>query len=75
FFRFLSLTFQCPEPNNIEWAKLTQIIQQEDPDAFMSFLCSFSELKKIVMILDCLSEMWTVQTLQIIQNCSSLTEL
>ncbi|KAK9955880.1 hypothetical protein ABG768_015725 [Culter alburnus] len=70
-----TLTFQRPEPINIEWAKLTQIIHQEDSVALMSVLCSFSELRKMKMTLDCLSEMWTVCVLQIIQNCSSLTEL
>ncbi|KAK9955877.1 hypothetical protein ABG768_015722 [Culter alburnus] len=73
--RSLTLIFQCPEPINIEWAKLTQIIHQEDSDALMSVLDSFSELKKMKMRLDCLSEMWTHCILQIIQNCSSLTEL
>ncbi|XP_048021859.1 NACHT, LRR and PYD domains-containing protein 1 homolog isoform X2 [Megalobrama amblycephala] len=73
--RWLTLTFQCPEPINIEWAKLTQIILQEDSDALMSVLDSFSELKKMKMYLKCLSEMWTHWILQIIQNCSSLTEL
>ncbi|XP_048021103.1 NACHT, LRR and PYD domains-containing protein 1 homolog isoform X2 [Megalobrama amblycephala] len=72
---WLALTFQCPEPINIEWAKLIQIIHQEDSDALMSVLCSFSELRKMEMRLDCLSKMWTVWILQIIQNCSSLTEL
>ncbi|XP_048021101.1 NACHT, LRR and PYD domains-containing protein 1 homolog [Megalobrama amblycephala] len=74
-FDSLTLTFQCPEPINIEWAKLIQIIHQGDSDALMSVLCSFSELKKINMKLHCLSKMWTHCILQIIQNCSSLTEL
>ncbi|XP_048021105.1 NACHT, LRR and PYD domains-containing protein 1 homolog [Megalobrama amblycephala] len=71
----LKLTSQCQEPINTEWAKLTQIIHQEDPDALMSVLCSFSELKKMEIKLHCLSKMWSHWILQIIQNCSSLTEL
>ncbi|KAK9955883.1 hypothetical protein ABG768_015727, partial [Culter alburnus] len=72
---WLALTFQRSEPIYIEWNKLIQIILQEDSDALMSVLCSFSELEMMEMRLDCLSEMWTVWILQIIQNCSSLTEL
>ncbi|XP_048022274.1 NACHT, LRR and PYD domains-containing protein 1 homolog isoform X2 [Megalobrama amblycephala] len=71
----LTLTFQCREPINIEWAKLIQIIHQADSDALKSVLDSFSKLKKMEIELDCLSEMWTHWILQIIQNCSSLTEL
>ncbi|XP_067232031.1 NACHT, LRR and PYD domains-containing protein 1 homolog isoform X1 [Chanodichthys erythropterus] len=71
----LTLTFQCQELINIKWDKLIQIILQEDSDELRKVLCSFSELKKMKMKLDCLSEMWTHWSLQIIQNCSSLTEL
>ncbi|XP_051734098.1 NACHT, LRR and PYD domains-containing protein 1 homolog isoform X2 [Ctenopharyngodon idella] len=71
----LTLTSQCREPINIEWAKLTQIILQGDLDALMTVLYSFSKLKKMEMKLHCLSEMWTHWILRIIQNCSSLTEL
>ncbi|XP_077078083.1 NACHT, LRR and PYD domains-containing protein 1 homolog [Siphateles boraxobius] len=41
----------------------------------MSVLWSFTKLKKMEMTVDCLSKMWSVWTLQIMQNCSSLTEL
>ncbi|XP_067308675.1 NACHT, LRR and PYD domains-containing protein 1 homolog isoform X2 [Pseudorasbora parva] len=71
----LGLTFPHAGEIDIDWARLFKTIHQGDLDALMSVLCSFSKLKKMEMEVNCLSEMWSVWTLQIIQNCSSLTEL
>ncbi|XP_016419660.1 NACHT, LRR and PYD domains-containing protein 3-like isoform X2 [Sinocyclocheilus rhinocerous] len=71
----LGLTFPRSELNNINWTKLFQIIHQKDSDALMLIPCSFSKLKKMEIRVDCLTKRWCVWTLQIIQNCPSLTEL
>ncbi|XP_057197077.1 NACHT, LRR and PYD domains-containing protein 1 homolog isoform X2 [Triplophysa rosa] len=71
----LGLTFPRSEIINIDWIKLFQILHQRDSDALMSVLCSVSKLKKMKMKVDCLSTLWTVWSLQITQNCPSLTEL
>ncbi|CAM4607597.1 unnamed protein product [Leuciscus chuanchicus] len=71
-----SLTFPHSETINIDWTRLFQIIiHQRDSDALLSFLYSFSNLKKMVMSVRCLTEMWSVWTLKLTQNCPSLTEL
>ncbi|XP_051718428.1 LOW QUALITY PROTEIN: NACHT, LRR and PYD domains-containing protein 1 homolog [Ctenopharyngodon idella] len=71
----LSLTFPRAGLIDINWTRFFQIIFSDDSDALMSVLYSFSTLKKMHMSVDCLSKKWSVWTLQIIQNCSSLTEL
>ncbi|XP_051718438.1 NACHT, LRR and PYD domains-containing protein 1 homolog [Ctenopharyngodon idella] len=71
----LRLTFPHTKLINIDWTKLFRLIHQKDSDALLHFLYSFSKLKKMKMKVDCLSKMWSVWALQIIQNCSSLTEL
>ncbi|XP_067218836.1 NACHT, LRR and PYD domains-containing protein 1 homolog [Chanodichthys erythropterus] len=73
--RSLSLTFLRSEQVNIDWIRLFQIIYQGDSDAIKSVLYSFSKLKKMKITVDCLSKMWSVWSLQIMQNCPSLTEL
>ncbi|XP_048019336.1 NACHT, LRR and PYD domains-containing protein 1 homolog [Megalobrama amblycephala] len=73
--RSLRLTFPHTKLINIDWTKLFQLIHQKDSDALLHFLYSFSKLKKMKMKVDSLSKMWSVWALQIIQNCSSLTEL
>ncbi|XP_050957664.1 NACHT, LRR and PYD domains-containing protein 1 homolog isoform X3 [Labeo rohita] len=70
-----SLTFPRSDLINIDWTKLTQILHQRDSDAFMYFLCSFCKLTKMKMKIGCLTKMWSFWTLQIVQNCPSLTEL
>lgn len=71
----LSFTFPHAALININWTSLALTIHQGDSDVLMSVLCSFSKLKKIEMRVDCLSKMWAAWTLQIMKNCSSLTEL
>ncbi|XP_043074867.1 NACHT, LRR and PYD domains-containing protein 1 homolog isoform X2 [Puntigrus tetrazona] len=72
----LSLTFPCSDLNNTNWTQLFQIIHQNDSDALMNaILRSFSNLKKLEIEANCLGQRWCVCTLQIIQNCSSLTEV
>ncbi|XP_077103247.1 NACHT, LRR and PYD domains-containing protein 1 homolog [Siphateles boraxobius] len=71
-----SLIFPHSEIINIDWTRLFQIIiHQRDSDALLSFLYSFSNLKKMEMSVKCLTEMWSVWTLKLTQNCPSLTEL
>lgn len=71
----LGLTLPRSELTNINWTKLFQIIHQKDSDALMLILCSYSKLIKMEISVDCLTERWCVWTLQIIQNCPSLTEV
>ncbi|XP_051773306.1 NACHT, LRR and PYD domains-containing protein 1 homolog isoform X2 [Ctenopharyngodon idella] len=73
--RLLILTFPNEDLKNLDWIRFSQKIHQGDSDALMSVVYSFSKLKRIEIEVDCLSEMWSVWTLQIIQKCSSLTEL
>ncbi|XP_048020103.1 NACHT, LRR and PYD domains-containing protein 1 homolog [Megalobrama amblycephala] len=73
--RSLSLTFPRSEQVSIYWTRLFQKIYQGDSDAMKSVLYSFSKLKKMKMTVDCLTKMWSVWSLQIMQNCPSLTEL
>ncbi|XP_067308679.1 NACHT, LRR and PYD domains-containing protein 1 homolog [Pseudorasbora parva] len=70
-----SLNFPQTDLIDIDWTRLFQTIHQGDLDALMSVLCSLSKLKKMRIEVNSLDEMWSVWTLQIIQNCSSLTEL
>ncbi|XP_026061038.1 NACHT, LRR and PYD domains-containing protein 3-like isoform X2 [Carassius auratus] len=72
--RSLSLTSPHSELININWIELFQIITQNDSDALINILY-FSKLKKMAILVDCLTERWCVWTLQIIQNCPSLTEV
>ncbi|XP_026100402.1 NACHT, LRR and PYD domains-containing protein 3-like [Carassius auratus] len=71
----LSLTLPCSELTNISGIKLFQIFHHNYSDALMLIPCSFSKLKKMEISVDCLTERWCVWTLQIIQNCPSLTEI
>ncbi|XP_077089774.1 NACHT, LRR and PYD domains-containing protein 1 homolog isoform X1 [Siphateles boraxobius] len=73
--RSFSLTFQHSVIINIDWTRLFQIIHQRDSDALLSFLSSFSNLKKMEIKVKCLTEMWSVWILQMSQICPSLTEL
>ncbi|KAK7159648.1 hypothetical protein R3I94_005860 [Phoxinus phoxinus] len=73
--RSLSLTFPRAGLIDIDWSRFSQIVHQGDSDALFSPLCSFPKLKKMEISVDCLSKMWSVWTLQINLNCSSLTEL
>ncbi|KAK7153619.1 hypothetical protein R3I94_007114 [Phoxinus phoxinus] len=71
-----SLTFPHSEIINTDWTRLFQIIiHQRDSEALLSCLCSFSNLDKMEMSVKCLTEMWSVWTLKLTQNCPSLTEL
>ncbi|XP_056098387.1 NACHT, LRR and PYD domains-containing protein 1 homolog [Rhinichthys klamathensis goyatoka] len=70
-----SLTFPHSEIFNIDWTRLFQIIHRWDLDALLSVLHSFSNLKKMEMSVKCLTEKLSVWTLQMSQNCPSLTEL
>ncbi|KAG1926319.1 NACHT, LRR and PYD domains-containing protein 1 homolog [Pimephales promelas] len=69
-----SLTFPLSSIN-IDWTKLYQIIHQSDFNAFLSALHSFSNLEKMKMRVDSLTKEFSVQILQMIQNCPSLTKL
>ncbi|KAF4117656.1 NACHT, LRR and PYD domains-containing protein 1 homolog isoform X2 [Onychostoma macrolepis] len=71
----LGLTLPYSELNNNNWAKLFQIIHQKDLDALMLIPCSFSKLKKMEIRAYWLTRRLCVWTLQIIQNCPSLTEV
>ncbi|XDV31148.1 hypothetical protein PO909_033905 [Leuciscus waleckii] len=70
-----SLTFPHSEIINIDWTRLFHIIHQRDSEALLSFLCSFSNLKKMEMTMRCLTEMFSAWILQMTQNCPSLTKL
>ncbi|XP_050957923.1 NACHT, LRR and PYD domains-containing protein 1 homolog [Labeo rohita] len=70
-----NLTFPHSELTNIDYTNLFQMFHEKDSDTVMSAVHSFSKLKKMEIKLDYLTEMWSVWTLQIIQNCPSLTEL
>ncbi|XP_052404630.1 NACHT, LRR and PYD domains-containing protein 1 homolog [Carassius gibelio] len=70
----LSLTSPHSELININWNKLFQIINQKDSDALIHILY-FYKLKKIEIVVDRLTERWCVRTLQMFQNCPSLTEV
>ncbi|XP_039535088.1 NACHT, LRR and PYD domains-containing protein 1 homolog isoform X2 [Pimephales promelas] len=69
-----SLTFPLSSIN-IDWTRLYQIIHQRDFNAFLSVLHSFSNLEKMEMRVDSLTEEFSVQILQMSQKCPSLTEL
>jgi len=73
--RSFSLTFQHSVIINIDWTRLFQIIHQRDSDVLLSFLSSFSNLKKMKIKVNCLTEMWSVWILQMSQKCRSLTVL
>ncbi|KAK7168580.1 hypothetical protein R3I93_004796 [Phoxinus phoxinus] len=73
--RSFRLTFPHSEIINIDWTRLFQIIEQRDSEALLSFLHSFSNLEKMEIEVECLTEMLSVWTLQMTQKCPSLTEL
>ncbi|KAG1939591.1 NACHT, LRR and PYD domains-containing protein 1 homolog [Pimephales promelas] len=73
--RTLNLGFPKAGLIDIDWTRLSQTIHSGDTDVIMSVLLSFSNLKKMEMSVRCLSKMWSAWTLQIMQNCFSLTEL
>ncbi|KAK9963924.1 hypothetical protein ABG768_005143 [Culter alburnus] len=63
--RLLILTFPNEDLKNFNFIRLSQKIHQGDSDALI----------RIEIEVNCLSEMWSVWTLDIMQKCSSLTEL
>ncbi|KAL1280827.1 hypothetical protein QQF64_015427 [Cirrhinus molitorella] len=72
--RSFSLTLPHSELIKINWANFFQILHQKDLNALMYIVC-FYKLQKMEIEVDCLTKRWSVWTLQIIQNCPSLTEL